>query len=162
MASARGRGRPRKFCSDRCRAASYRATHPKAPVEPQSRHCRACGGWITDLGRGRPKLYCSDVCRRRHWDHEHRNTCMDCETVLGPGSARRGTTRCWSCEVAKRNRSTHGRADQIAAKWAEGLPMSQIAADLGMTVSNLGATIFRIRASQPDALPYRRPCEATR
>jgi len=62
-----GRGRPRKFCSERCRLA-WQNKHQCPPLRrtAEKRICPVCGKeFLTDRLNSRPKTYCSRACANR-------------------------------------------------------------------------------------------------
>jgi len=52
-------GRPRKYCSDRCRSRWARQSFPV---------CRDCGGRLADTDGRRPTVFC-DLCRSARAEH---------------------------------------------------------------------------------------------
>jgi hypothetical protein len=86
------RGRPRSYCSSRCRLRAYRGQgpeagaasrgevrgsreHPATPFVPTSwpEKCRQCGARLVQPQRGRPRTTCSSRCRQQaHRKHGQR------------------------------------------------------------------------------------------
>lgn len=98
-------GRPRLYCSTRCKAAAKRA-RIAAQRRDAVRQCPTCCKWFTTESRpGRPKEFCSDYCRnwwreggqvRPSWGGTRTQAlCRWCGTSFMPTNAK--SVRCLTC-----------------------------------------------------------------
>lgn len=80
--------------------------------------------------------------------------CLDCPTFLTRGSIRKGSKRCWPCELERRIASAEPTRAQIVEWWAAGRTLAQISEALGWTKNHLSVEIARMRDAGY-SLPYR-------
>jgi hypothetical protein len=93
---------------------------------------------------------------KREWENEHeRSPCPECGKPMGVGSHRRGSQRCDVCRRECEAEHILERDKRIAALWAAGLLMRQIADEFGWTITHLGAEMTYIRRRGNVELPHR-------
>jgi hypothetical protein len=113
------------------------------------RACERCGGELPNVHGNR--RYCSDHCRRRAWDARQPNSCPEC------GGERDIRARvCARCQRATWTKKRVERYDKLAALWAEGLTIKQLAVEFGKSENVMGGMICHARKAGWD-LPLRRP-----
>jgi hypothetical protein len=120
------------------------------PAPPAASACTVCS---RDLPADRDlrTRYCSDACRNRAHHASLKHPCPKC------GAPTRGK-QCIPCLRGEQEVERNRRFDQLAALWAEGLTMEQIAEQLGTTKNALGGLMVRARAAGWD-LPLRRAAQ---
>jgi hypothetical protein len=149
------KGRPRKWCSDKCRRSQR--SKQRAAARAQPRICAGCDRLVPPNSSkgGRTRKWCSDECKRRTWDRENVIVFCACGQRIAPESARQGTTQCRKCFNAAEEQRIRERAERIAAMWADGQTLNEIAATLGWTPGHLSVEFDCVRRRWPGLLPYR-------
>jgi hypothetical protein len=84
------KGRPRKWCSDKCRRSQR--SKQRAAARAQPRICAGCDRLVPPNSSkgGRTRKWCSDECKRRTWDRENVIVFCACGQRIAPKSARQG------------------------------------------------------------------------
>lgn len=161
------RSRPRKWCSDQCRHRAYdkhrtdrrseQRGEQRRAARTEPRVCAGCDRLVPPNSPegGRYRKWCSNECRRRTWDRENVVGYCACGQRIAPENLRRGTTQCRKCFNAAEEQRIRERAERIAALWADGQTLNEIAATLGWTRGHLSLEFSRVRSRWPGLLPYR-------
>jgi hypothetical protein len=116
------------------------------------RSCK-CGRPIPANARSTRK-WCSERCRKYDWARRNRRRCVDCGALTSTSR----TTRCWDCELRRRDVLRLERWAVIKALWDAGLPMAKMATfpETGRANANaLGVELDRMKKAGVD-LPVRR------
>ena len=84
---------------------------------------------------------------KRAWENEHDHGRCPCGAQMGVGTARRGAKLCCACRDEVRSVERAMREERIAAMWADGLTLRQIAVALGSTPAAINVAIVQMRAN---------------
>lgn len=137
----------------RQRIAQVIAAHPHR-LTGFPRYCAGCARRLYDDAPMQQR-YCSKPCRTRASADEHRGECVDC----GEQTTSERTTRCWNCDMTRRDEQRLGRWAVIKALWDGGFLMDEIVTFPEVHRANrnaLSVELDRMKKAGID-LPYRRP-----
>lgn len=93
---------------------------------------------------------------KREWDRAKRRSeagrghCEECGGLMGIDAKRKGFRVCMGCK----RRTARLRRERIVNQWNRGVPVREIAAELGSTEKSIAVEIVRLRNLGYD-LPYR-------
>jgi DNA-binding NarL/FixJ family response regulator len=98
---------------------------------------RECGGCGADLtGTHGKRKWCSEACRRAQYG----GTCEDCGAPTAGGNGRaKAPKKCAECSVREQTKTE--RNEKILEMWEQGVPIAEIAADLGETYGTINAWV---------------------
>jgi hypothetical protein len=121
----------------------------KAAVGTSKRACPTCASNISEQPG---KKFCSDNCRKRHWEREsYRTHCVDCNAEIS-----RRSRRCHDCSLTHFEHLRQQKFEALQRLWAKGLPVREIARELGYSASSIGPQIERAKKAGFE-FPPRRP-----
>lgn len=92
---------------------------------------------------------------KRAWENAHDRGQCACGAPMQVGARRRGGKHCWACEVEIRAVGRAMRQERIAELWLTGLPVRDMATQLGATTAAVNVALAAMRRQSWD-VPRRR------